>query len=120
MMTHALAVMILPVESRMFRKTKTNNIATCVYAKRLRDTFMDSIKRWPRRYDRLLFEASQENRKSSRDELTFDPFRFDATVCERFDIHRREEFLIWKSQKQRFNDLRFSSDDGGGVDDLAV
>ena len=37
--------------------------------------------------------------KSSRDELTFDPFRIDATVCERFDIQPRRRSRLEKLLK---------------------
>jgi hypothetical protein len=59
--------------------------------------------------------------KSSRDELTFDPFRFDAIVCERFDIHQVKTFSIWKKLLKIHQAAKF---DGSGsvlsVDELMV
>lgn len=73
-----------------FASTKRHNIATCAYAKRLHDTFMDSIKRWPRHYE------CWKNLLALNWLLI--PFEFDATVCERSDIRRAR-------RRSRFGEL---------------
>lgn len=45
--------------------------------------------------------------KSSRDELTFDPFRIDVTVCERFDIQPRRRSRFGKIIKNSLSHRSF-------------